>query len=161
MWTHGDKKRVLRKGLTWKQQTLLLLLTEADDVAESHLFRWLEHPGLPSFRKDVLKQLHKDRLIEYDLDERTVRLLATRCDCCRGGWSRPRSAPLVGALSFVHSLCIACAHRCIECCTHRRVSVIRNRRLAWRLCGGFRLFASYAASVLLGVSCLLRDYRGF
>ncbi len=75
VWTHGDKKRVLRKGLTWKQQTLLLLLTEAGDVAESDLFRWLEHPGLPSFRKDVLKQLHKDRLIEYDANERTVRLL--------------------------------------------------------------------------------------
>lgn len=75
MWTHGDKKRVLRKGLTWKQQTLVLLLTEAGDVAEADLLRWLEHPGLPSFRKDVLKQLHKERLIEYDITERTVRLL--------------------------------------------------------------------------------------
>jgi hypothetical protein len=75
VWTHGDKKRVLRKGLTWKQQTLLLLLTEAGDVAEADLFRWLEHPSLPSFRRDVLKQLHKDRLIEYDLDKRTVRML--------------------------------------------------------------------------------------
>ncbi|MDT5231584.1 MAG: hypothetical protein QOE52_303 [Mycobacterium sp.] len=34
-----------------------------------------EHPSLPSFRRDVLKQLHKDRLIEYDLDKRTVRML--------------------------------------------------------------------------------------
>jgi len=75
VWTHGDKKRVLRKGLTWKQQTLVLLLTEAGDVAEADLFRWLEHPGLPSFRKDVLKQLHKARLIEYDTTKRTVRLL--------------------------------------------------------------------------------------
>jgi len=75
VWTHRDKKRVLRRGLTWKQQTLLLLLTEAGDVAEVDLFRWLEHPGLPSFRKDVLKQLHKDRLIEYDTDKRAVRLL--------------------------------------------------------------------------------------
>lgn len=75
VWTHGGKKRVLRKGLTWKQQTLVLLLTEAGDVAESDLFRWLEHPGLASFRKDVLKQLHKDRLVDYDLEERTVRLL--------------------------------------------------------------------------------------
>lgn len=75
VWTHSDKKRVLRKGLTWKQQTLVLLLTEAGDVAEADLFRWLEHPGLPSLRKDVLKPLHKARLIEYDTDKRTVRLL--------------------------------------------------------------------------------------
>lgn len=75
VWAHGDKKRVLRKGLTWKQKALVLLLTETSDVAEADLFRWLEHPGLPSFRKDVLKQLHHDRLIEYDLDQRAVRLL--------------------------------------------------------------------------------------
>ncbi|GAA0988559.1 hypothetical protein Q7689_02740 [Nocardiopsis tropica] len=75
VWTHGDKRRVLRKGLTWKQQTLLLLLTEAGDVAEADLFRWLEHPGLPSFRKDVLKQLHRDRLVEYDTNNRVVHLL--------------------------------------------------------------------------------------
>lgn len=75
VWTHEDKKRVLRKGLTWKQQTLALMLTEAGDVAEADLFRWLEHPGLPSFRKDVLKPLHTARHIEYDMDKRTVRLL--------------------------------------------------------------------------------------
>lgn len=75
VWTHGDKKRVLRKGLTWKQQTLLLLLTQTGEVAEADLFRWLEHPSLPSLRKDVLKPLHKDRLVEYDVVTRTARLL--------------------------------------------------------------------------------------
>jgi hypothetical protein len=75
VWALGDKKRVLRRGLTWKQQTLALLLTEAGDVAESELFRWLEHPSLPSFRRDVLKKLHKERLIEYDVQSRDVRLL--------------------------------------------------------------------------------------
>jgi hypothetical protein len=75
VWTHGDKKRVLRTGMTWKQQTLVLLLTEAGEVAEADLFRWLEHPGLPSFRKDVLKQLHKARLIDYDTKKRNIRLL--------------------------------------------------------------------------------------
>ena len=75
VWTHGDKKRVLRTGMTWKQQTLVILLTEAGEVAEADLFRWLEHSALPSFRKDVLKQLHKARLIEYDTAARTIRLL--------------------------------------------------------------------------------------
>jgi hypothetical protein len=61
--------------MTWKQQTLVILLTEAGEVAEADLFRWLEHSALPSFRKDVLKQLHKARLIEYDTAARTIRLL--------------------------------------------------------------------------------------
>lgn len=75
VWTHGDKKRVLRTGMTWKEQMLVLLLTETGDVAEADLFRWLEHPSLPSLRRDVLKPLHKSRQIDYDVDKRTVRLL--------------------------------------------------------------------------------------
>jgi hypothetical protein len=75
VWTNGEKKRILRIGMTWKQQTLVLLLTEASEVAEADLFRWLEHPGLPRFRRDVLRPLHKARQIEYDADQRTVRLL--------------------------------------------------------------------------------------
>jgi hypothetical protein len=39
VWTHEDRKRVLRTGLTWKQQTLLLLLTETGDVPEADLGR--------------------------------------------------------------------------------------------------------------------------
>lgn len=75
VWTHDDKKRVLRTGMTWKQQTLVLLLTEAGDVAEADLHRWLEHPSLPVYRRDVLNPLHKARKIEYDKAERSVRLL--------------------------------------------------------------------------------------
>lgn len=75
VWTHEGKKRVLRKGLTWKQQTLVLMLTETGDVAEADLFRWLEHPRLANFRQQVLNPLHKGRLIERDTDKRTVRLL--------------------------------------------------------------------------------------
>lgn len=75
VWTHGGKKRVLRTGMTWKQQTLVLLLTEAGDVAEADLFRWLEHPRLGDFRQKVLSSLHSDRHIEHDKDKRTIRLL--------------------------------------------------------------------------------------
>lgn len=53
VWAYGDKKRVLRTGMTWKQQTLVLLLTEADQVAEDDLVRWLEHPDVRAFRKNV------------------------------------------------------------------------------------------------------------
>jgi hypothetical protein len=75
VWTHGDTRRVLRTGMTWKQQTLMLLLTQAGTVSDADLVRWLEHPSPPSFRRDVLKQLHKARHVEYDAVEHTVRLL--------------------------------------------------------------------------------------
>lgn len=75
VWSHEAKRRVLRTGLTWKQQTLLLLLSEPHGVSESDLLRWLEHPSLGNFRKDVLRPLHKARMVEYDPDDRSVRLL--------------------------------------------------------------------------------------
>jgi len=75
VWSEEDKKRLLRLGMTWKQQTLVMLLTETNEVAEADLLGWLEHPSLASFRKDVLRPLHKLRQIEYDVDRRTVRLL--------------------------------------------------------------------------------------
>lgn len=75
VWTTEDKRRLLKLGLTWKQQTLTLLLTASGEVAEVDLFRWLEHKSLRHFRSNVLRELHKERLIEYDESMRTVRLL--------------------------------------------------------------------------------------
>ena len=75
VWTHGDKKRVLRTDMTWKEQTLVLLLTEAGEVSEADLFRWLEHPRLPNLRQKVLVPLHEDRQIDYDRTTRMIRLL--------------------------------------------------------------------------------------
>ena len=75
IWSGEGKKRLLRLGMTWKQQTLVMLLPETGEVAEADLFGWLEHRSIASFRKDVLRPLHKLRQIEYDVDSRTVRLL--------------------------------------------------------------------------------------
>lgn len=75
VWSAGDKKRVLKPGLTWKKNTLLLLLTVTGEVAEGDLFRWIEHKSLPAYRRDVLRPGHKERLWEYDESARTVRLL--------------------------------------------------------------------------------------
>jgi hypothetical protein len=75
IWNEDGKRRLLRLGMTWKQQTLVMLLSDTGEVSEADLFGWLEHPSLPSFRKDVLRPLHKVRQIEYNADARTVRLL--------------------------------------------------------------------------------------
>jgi hypothetical protein len=75
VWTYEDTKRVLRPGLTWKDQTLVLLLTDTEPVSESDLVRWLEHTSVSNYRRAVLRPMHKDRLIDYDQEKRMIRLL--------------------------------------------------------------------------------------
>jgi hypothetical protein len=75
VWTDEDMKRVLHTGLTWKQQTLVILLTQTGPVAEADLVRWLEHRSVTDYRKAVLRPMHKDRLLEYDEAKRTIHLL--------------------------------------------------------------------------------------
>lgn len=75
VWESSDVKRVLRVGLTWRQQTLVLLLSESGPVSEANLVSWLEHPRVSTLRKDVLLPLHRARQIEYDAVTQTVRLL--------------------------------------------------------------------------------------
>jgi hypothetical protein len=75
VWRAGDKKRVLRVGLTWKQNMLLLMASETGDVQEADMIRWLEHRTPARLRRDVLRPAHKERLIEYDEANGTIKLL--------------------------------------------------------------------------------------
>lgn len=75
VWEVGGKKRVLRKGLTARQQTLLLLYTDPSSVVLAEdLCAWVEYAQLSLFRRDVLRPLHKTRRIEYDSELDTVQL---------------------------------------------------------------------------------------
>ncbi|NEY34696.1 hypothetical protein GTU99_21255 [Streptomyces sp. PRKS01-65] len=75
VWAEGNRKRILIPGLTWKEKMLLLLLSENGPVRENDLFKWLEHPNVARFRRDVLLPAHKESLIDYEKDELTIRLL--------------------------------------------------------------------------------------
>jgi len=73
VWEVAGKKRVLRKGLNYKQQTLLLAYSQPESgLLSEDLFAWTEHPRFAGFRRDVLIPLHKSRLIEYDQDDDIV-----------------------------------------------------------------------------------------
>ncbi len=75
IWHVAGKKRVLKLGLSYKQQTLLLLYTEPDTgVLTEDLCEWVEHPRIRGFRSDVLGKLHGERLIEYDKENEIVYL---------------------------------------------------------------------------------------
>jgi hypothetical protein len=67
IWKIGGKKRILNKNLNYKQKTLLLIYSETENgVYINDLFDWVEHSHLTNFKRDVLKQLHKEKFIEFD-----------------------------------------------------------------------------------------------
>ncbi len=70
----GDKRRVLRPNLTWRQK-VLLLLASVDRATEADLVRWLEHSRIADLRKDVLRPMHKETLIDFDEETHELRLL--------------------------------------------------------------------------------------
>lgn len=96
VWSDENLKRVLKLGLTWRKQTLVLLLSDVRPVAATDLVRWLEHPSIKDFRK-VLRQLHKERFVEFDEVKGTIRLLPPGIDAAEAiiadpGLSRSSSA---------------------------------------------------------------------
>jgi len=66
IWSVNGAQRVLNAKLTRKAKTLLLLYGQPGAVPDVELASWVEHPKLSDYRKDVLRPLHKDKLVEYD-----------------------------------------------------------------------------------------------
>jgi hypothetical protein len=67
VWDISGKKRILRTDLNYKQKILLLLYSSTESSAlTEELCEWAEHPNASSFRRDVLRPMHRSRLIEYD-----------------------------------------------------------------------------------------------
>ena len=80
VWVTGSRRRVLRPGLTAKDQTLLLLYSETGPVHESKLCDWVEYSKSTYYRRDALRPLHASRLIEYDEASGMVDLSPTGID---------------------------------------------------------------------------------
>jgi len=78
IWEVNGKKRVLRPGLTAKQQTLFLLYHQPTSVVLAEdLYSWVEYDQLRTYRRDVLSPLHDARLIEFDKENDAVHLSPT------------------------------------------------------------------------------------
>ena len=72
IWEVGGKKRVLLDGLSASQQVLVLLYSDPTSyVLAEDLCDWVEYSQPSMFRRNVLRPLHKKRLIEFD-DETSV-----------------------------------------------------------------------------------------
>ncbi len=74
IWEINGKKRVLNPAMSMRDKTLLLLHATDGQVAESDLVSWLEYSNASVYRRDVLRKLHGERLIEYDAAARTAQI---------------------------------------------------------------------------------------
>ncbi len=72
IWEVSGKLRVLRTDFTMAQKTLVLLYHKGTAVSEADLFSWVEHSKLSNYRRDVLRPLHDNKLIEFDEDDQSV-----------------------------------------------------------------------------------------
>ncbi len=73
VWNVAGKKRVLRDGLCFKDQVLLLCyVAQENAVFAEDLLSWVEYANVSRFRSAVLGSLHAARLIEYDRDNDQV-----------------------------------------------------------------------------------------
>lgn len=66
IWSVADKHRVLLPNISMKERTLLLLHSFVEPVHEDFLYAWTEHTNKSAFRRDVLRLLHREKLVEYD-----------------------------------------------------------------------------------------------
>jgi hypothetical protein len=73
VWEISGKKRSLKKGLNYKDKTLLLLYTEIENgVLTEDIFSWTKHSNTSNYKRDVLIPLHSDDLIEYDQEDEII-----------------------------------------------------------------------------------------
>ena len=75
IWEVAGKKRVLKKGLSASDQVLLILYSTKDTaVLVEDLCDWIEYSNLSIFKSRIIKDLHKDRMVEHDKETETVLL---------------------------------------------------------------------------------------
>lgn len=74
IWDSGSTRRVLANSLKMLDKTLLLLFSSTAPLAESDLLASLEHSNPSVYRSDVLRKAHKNRLIEYNETNHTVKI---------------------------------------------------------------------------------------
>ncbi len=74
VWQVGDTFRVLDPAMTMRNKVLVLLYHSRGPVEESRLCKWVEHSNPTTFRRDVLRKAHREKLVEYDPGKKTVQI---------------------------------------------------------------------------------------
>lgn len=74
IWDSGRVKRVLNPKISFPNQILLLLSSEARGIDTETLFKWLDYSNKTYYKK-MLSDMHKKRFIEYSVELNTAEIL--------------------------------------------------------------------------------------
>jgi hypothetical protein len=74
VWDVEGVRRVLDHSLGQRDRTLLLLYASVGPVAENDLVAWVEAKNTSAYRRDVLRKLHAERLVEFNEKSRAVHM---------------------------------------------------------------------------------------
>jgi hypothetical protein len=74
LWIGDDMRRILDPKISLRDQVLLLLSTAPGKVQSEDLLKWTDYKNSGYFKK-LLRDLHKQRMIELSGDESTMLLL--------------------------------------------------------------------------------------
>lgn len=74
VWKSGNIRRVLNPDLGYRNQISLALASCSSQVKTEDLYRWIE-PSNKSYFYQVLRDMHKSRLVELSTDEELIELL--------------------------------------------------------------------------------------
>jgi hypothetical protein len=66
IWELGDIRRVQDTSLGTKQETLLLLYGSSSPTSVTSLLAWTEYGNPWRYRNEILGELHRNRIIEFD-----------------------------------------------------------------------------------------------
>ncbi len=66
VWGVGGTRRVLDPAMSQRDQALVLLYSRTGWVAECDVAHWVGQASTAVFRRDVLKPLHRERMVEYE-----------------------------------------------------------------------------------------------
>lgn len=78
IWEVAGKKRVLRQGMRAKDQALILLYSSQDSaVLIEDLCEWIEYSNLAVFKQKVIRELHRERLVEFDEESESITISPT------------------------------------------------------------------------------------
>ena len=83
VWKSGDVRRVLNPQLALGDQILLLIASASTKVSVDQLFQWLDYDNRAYFNR-LLRQLHRERFVEFDGEAQEVELLPPGSDYVSG-----------------------------------------------------------------------------
>ena len=72
VWNVDGRLRILDTSLNMREKTLLLLYQTQKPVQEKDLVEWVEYSNASVYRRDVLRKLHVEKLVEFSEADRKI-----------------------------------------------------------------------------------------